>query len=280
MTPVLAPLLDLNINVKLEKRLKQEGELKRQSIRYSIFNKPDTVLSYDELRKYMLRYSSNTAANHLISIIGHGNIEEGLKRINGVMDEIGHPDIRVNSLYLTGAGYKENKASAESASKLIYDINQGRYLSERATKSFKEDLESESSTLDLKGRLKEKIGDVKGDLKDDLKKDLKDGIKDTKDRLNDLKNEIGANYANLNFGRKPFLFEKGMGIGFYVGEISGTIMFTESPESLYNDSIKNGKLDRERDARFDASKKLIDEIFRLVGKNMFESYNAQYKKAA
>ena len=109
--------------------------------RYSMF-KERKLFSYDELRRLMLRESVNTAANLMLKFIGKGNVQEGERAVERVMEAIGLGDIKI-AHYNVDEEYLKGVTTTENAERLQGYILQGKYLTPQYLRAIKEDLENE-----------------------------------------------------------------------------------------------------------------------------------------
>ncbi|MBI2657108.1 serine hydrolase [Candidatus Woesearchaeota archaeon] len=130
-------LLNLENHVEIDKECTLERELER----YSMF-KERKLFSYDELRRLMLRESVNTAANLMLKFIGKGNVQEGERAVERVMEAVGLGDIKIAHYNVDGE-YLKGVTTTENAERLQGYILQGKHLTSQYMAPIKEDLENE-----------------------------------------------------------------------------------------------------------------------------------------
>jgi len=199
------------------------------------YAKADTVFEYQGLRKSTNRESSNTEATHLLKLIGDGDIELGIKRVNDVLGEVGIQEIRINATYQRGQRYEDNVGTAKAITKLMTIVQSGQYLNEQHTREIMEDLE--------------------GTRTRDLKEQITDGFRDL--------------FQTSEIGIKQTLWERGMGYTFYIGnKYSGTVVFDRPVDVLYKDEITARGDERKPTSIFEESRRYITKINNLLSQQL------------
>ncbi|MBI2650085.1 serine hydrolase [Candidatus Woesearchaeota archaeon] len=199
------------------------------------YEDPKTEFEYQGTRKSTNRESSNTEANHLLKLIGNGDIGLGIKRVNDVMDEVGLYEIKIKAPYQRGERYDENVATAKSITKLMNILKSGKYLNGQHTREIMEDLE--------------------GTRTKDIKEQITEGFREL--------------FSKPDIGIKQTLWEHGMGYTFYIGnKYSGAIVFDRPNEVLYRDELTARGEERKPTSIFKESRRYITKINQLLSQQM------------
>lgn len=90
-----------------------------------------TTFTYDELAKYMIAYSDNTATNVIVKKLGAGDAKAGMANVNARAEELGLQNTEMNRLMMDLDSGVENYMSANDAAIILKAIANHEIASEK-----------------------------------------------------------------------------------------------------------------------------------------------------
>jgi len=130
-------LIDFSQQVTIQDNLVLERE--KNFTEFKTGNK----IKYDRLLYQTLSESSDTAFNHLIYILGEGNVQLGLIRARKSLRYMGLESIEINDIHQHNSNYMSNVLDVEALLRLGIAIENNEILNPQYSKTFKDTLKNE-----------------------------------------------------------------------------------------------------------------------------------------